>query len=779
MANENIVTNISVTSNFSDLIVDVNRVTASLAKLQQSLVTTDKAFANQVAKINASFANALNASGQFSTHFVSLTSDAEKFGKSLESGKLKLRDYYSTLNNHVKTSGGLIRDLAKQQVMMQNAIVQPLGKNAQGLMQYNIHVARGLDEIANKTKLATQQAAIMNKVIQQGAGQLINWGKNTQWAGRQLTVGLTVPIAAFGKAAADAFKVADQELVRLTKVYGGVAATSTAELRKIRQEVSLTAAQLAKSYGATYKDTIALAADLAATGKTGKDLVEATKETTRLAVLGEVDRQDAMKATLAIQNAFKQNTDQLTESINFLNAVENQTSTSLADLIEAIPKAGPVIQGMGGSVKDLALYLTAMREGGIAAAEGANALKSSLASLINPTKVATDMFAGFGIDLKGIVTQNAGNLTETILQLQSALDKLNPLQKQQALEQLFGKFQFARMNALFANLGKQGSQTLQVLDLMKASTQDLANIAGRELSQVTESASGKYRRAIEGLKADLAGLGESFLNISTKFINAIDKLVKLFNNLPDPIKNIASGLGIITAMVGPIIMLTGVLANFAGYIIKAASHFRAFFKGAEGWKLLTPEIIAANNAATLMEKTFYSDAKAASVLKGSLSSLINELNILQAKASSGSISVMPSVYAATNAAGTGVRQVNPNHPFAGAQGTRASAHMVPRGGMSAEQRANQTFFGMVPSSIPVNQFIGENPMIYSTGDLPRIAGLTSIQTKRGPVSTGIVAGEAAKWHAMNATLAMMSKSELNELKRSVAQTGVATQTFMN
>ena len=298
MANENIVTNISVTSNFSDLIVDVNRVTASLAKLQQSLVTTDKAFANQVAKINASFANALNASGQFSTHFVSLASDAEKFGKSLESGKLKLRDYYSTLNNHVKTSGGLIRDLAKQQVMMQNAIVQPLGKNAQGLMQYNIHVARGLDEIANKTKLATQQAAIMNKVIQQGAGQLINWGKNTQWAGRQLTVGLTVPIAAFGKAAADAFKVADQELVRLTKVYGGVAATSTAELRKIRQEVSLTAAQLAKSYGATYKDTIALAADLAATGKTGKDLVEATKETTRLAVLGEVDRQDAMKAKI-------------------------------------------------------------------------------------------------------------------------------------------------------------------------------------------------------------------------------------------------------------------------------------------------------------------------------------------------------------------------------------------------------------------------------------------------------------------------------------------------
>ena len=83
------------------------------------------------------------------------------------------------------------------------------------------------------------------------------------------------------------------------------------------------------------------------------------------------------------------------------------------------------------------------------------------------------------------------------------------------------------MNALFSNLGKQGSQTLQVIDLMKASTQDLANIAGRELTQVTESASGKYRRAVEGLKADLAGIGEQFLRINTILINIVDGVIKL------------------------------------------------------------------------------------------------------------------------------------------------------------------------------------------------------------------------------------------------------------
>jgi len=469
MADEKIVTSIVANSDFSNLIADVQRVTNSLFKLQQEFAGANRALAGQIDATNAMFNQTMLKTGQFSSHFVSLTSDVEKFGRNLDSGRLKLRDYFRVYQEHSRTSGGLIRDLAKQQVQLQNAVLQPLGKNAQGLMQYNVHIPRGLDLTKNKASLLKQELQIMNKVIQDGGVQLINWGKNTQWAGRQLTVGLTLPLAAFGKAAADAFKVADQELTRLTKVYGDVAGTSAQELAKVRDEVSLTAKELSSAMGVSFAETISLAADIAATGKTGNELLSSVSETTRLAVLGEVDRQEAMKATLAIQSAFKANTEELSESINFLNAVENQTSTTLNDLVEAIPKAGPVIKGLGGSIQDLALYLTAMREGGINASEGANALKSALASLINPTDVAVDKFKGFGIDLLGIVKNNAGDVTSTLFALQSALDQLDPLSKQQAIEQLFGKFQFSRLNALFENLGRQGSQTLQVLDLMQAS----------------------------------------------------------------------------------------------------------------------------------------------------------------------------------------------------------------------------------------------------------------------------------------------------------------------
>ena len=646
-------------------------------------------------------------------------------------------------------------------------------------MQYNVMVAQGLDTVKNKAALATQEARIMNKVMQDGANQLINWGKNTQWAGRQLTVGLTVPLAAFGVAASKAFLAADTELVRLTKVYGGLAATSSAELLKVRQDVSATAKEMASAYGVAYTETIALAADMAATGKQGNDLIKSTVQTTRLAVLGEVSRQDAMKATLAIQNTFKQNTQQLTESIDFLNAVENQTSTSLNDLVTAIPKAGPVIQAMGGNVKDLALMLVAMKEGGIDATQGANALKSALASLINPTAKAVGMFKGFGIDLKGLVTANAGNLTGTIVELQKALEKLDPLKKQQAIEQLFGKFQFARMNALFANLGKQGSQTLQVLDLMKASTTDLANVSARELAQVTESASGKYKRALASVQADMAQIGNSFLKINTFVLKTIDGIVKFFDKLPGPVKSVLTLLGGFTAIAGPLIMLTGVLGNFFGYIVKGVFHLKNLFKGGQGFKLLTPELMAAAKAGTLVENSFYSDAKATTTFAEAVYSLSAAFEKLQAKALestqvvSNSISTMAGTpLISSNSDLTGARMANKDHPLIGAAYSRDMVHLNPTGSKSAEENAAQTIFSTTPGPKPVNQRIGNNPQIMMMGNAPLspVAGLTSI---RG-VSTGIVAEEAAKWHAMTAAIATQSEAEIATLKAEVAATGTIT-----
>ena len=772
MADNLITTNITANADFTSLRTQLAAVTAQLVKLQETTAGTNAKLANQIAVMNKSFAETMRSTGQFSSHFVSLTSDVEKFGKNLDRGRLKLGEYYNAWSGHTKRTSTLIKDLAKQQVMLEQAIVQPVGKNAQGLMQYNVMVAKGLDEVKNKTAIARQELAIMNKVMLDGSNQLINWGKNTQWAGRQLTVGLTVPLAAFGMAAQKAFRQADEELVRLTKVYGGLTAVSAAELAKVRKDVSATAKEIAGSYGLAFKDTIALAADLAATGQEGNDLLNATRETSRLSVLGEIDRQEAIKATLAIQNAFKQNTDELAESINFLNAVENQTSTTLQDLVEAIPKAGPVVKSLGGDVQDLALYLTAMKEGGVNASEGANAIKSAMASLINPTKVAKEMFNGFGIDLDAIVTSNAGNLTETILDLQGALDTLDPLSKSRAIEQLFGKFQYARLSALFENIGREGSQTVQVMELMGATSAELAGIAERELSMITESASGKFKRAMASVQADLAGVGEQFLRISTKVLEVVDGIIKFFQGLPGPVKTFLNALGGLTAFAGPLIMLTGVMANFIGYVTKGIFSLRQMASGGQGFKLLTPEILAADAAAKGLSSTFYSDAEATVVLTNAVNTLAASFDSLEMKANAAKVAVQPgistiagNVIASGNPTG---RIVDKNNPLIGDPYSRDMSHMIPAGSPQMG-----TIFGTVPGAGPVNVRVGKNPQAYMDTDLPKIPGVTSVNG----ISTGIVSQEAAKWHAMTAAIAMQSEAEIKLLKTEVMATGTITSSL--
>jgi len=778
VADEQIVTSIVAKADLSNLVSEVHRVTSSLQKLQRELLASNKSIAAATKVANNAFRDTLTQSGLFSSHFVNLNSDVDKFGKNLDGGRLKLRDYFSTFQQHAKTSKGLIRELAREQVMLQNAVLQPLGRNAQGLMQFNVAVPRGLDLVKNKSQLARMELQIMNRALLEGSTQLINWGKNTQWAGRQLTVGLTVPLAMFGTSAAKAFREADQELTRLVKVYGDLAGSSSQQLDKIRKDVTETAKELSQTMGVSFKDTLALAADIAATGKTGNDLLASVKETTRLAVLGEVDRQEAMKATLAIQTAFKSNTEELTESINFLNAVENQTSTTLNDLVEAIPKAGTVVKQLGGSVEDLALYLTAMREGGVNASEAANALKSGLASMINPTKQTVAVMSDFGIDIMGLVAQNTGNTTGMILGLQKALDGLDPLSKARALEQMFGKFQFARMAALFNNLGKEGSQTLQVMNLMNASASELAAVAGRELTLVTESASGKFKRAVESLKASLAGVGDEFLNFGTKILNIFEKIVNFVSGLPDPIKKFIAGFGAITAIAGPLIMITGVLANFFGYITKGIVLMKSFFQGTKGWKMLTPEMIAAEKAANLVEKAFYSDAAAAGVLHTALQKLITDYASLERAMINGVVPVSPGVTPSVTTTGGrlivagGIREVDPTNPLVGDMDTRSMSHINPR-----DPNNPASIFGGVPGATPVNQKIGRHPQIYMMDRLPNIEGVTSIKG----VSTGIVAPEAAKFHALMATLGMQTEAEVAALKKTISLGGTVStdllQTF--
>jgi TP901 family phage tail tape measure protein len=602
-------------ANFGPLQTQIRSLVKDITVLNAAFKSLDSE-ANKVRNARAgSFMSSLGNVGGFNAQIVDLTSDVERFGKALQKNQLTLRQYYKEAAQAYKKNS-MARRLAEDEVRRAQSQLVGMGQNQKGRQQGMLITPLTIDtsDINTKMAISQKQFSIFNKLVNDGATQLINWGKNTQWAGRQLTVGLTVPLTIFGATVSKTFREVDKELTRFAKVYGSdLVGANQQATNTMRSQVEQLSKDFAGKYGIAAKETAGLAADLAATGLEGQKLLDSVAQTTRLAVLGEVDRQEAMKATLALQGAFNMSTNELAESINFLNAVENQTSASLQDLTEAIPRVGPVVNSLGGDVKDLAVLLVAMKEGGVNAAEGANAIKSGLASLINPTKQASITAKQYGIDLDGIVKANKGKLMPTIMAFQEALAGLDQFAKAQLIEQLFGKYQFARISALFDNLNASGSQTVEVLKLMGASSQDLAKIANSEIRTLTESSAMRFQRSMEAIKASLLPVGEVLTNSVIPFLEKtatlIGMLVEYASGLPGPVKSFLKVATGFTLIAGPLIMLVGVFANFAGYITKSAmsiTKLGASLAGlrTEKFEMLDDTQLAASKASDVLARAY-------------------------------------------------------------------------------------------------------------------------------------------------------------------------------
>ena len=481
--------------------------------------------------------------------------------------------------------GHIVQRMAAENVRRMQAVTQVF-ETESGLQAQSVkRTTASFKGLNAQQQLVAERMRATNMVMQTQSKQIVNWGKNTQWAGRQMMVGLSLPLIMFGGAAAIQAKKVDEELTKIAKVYGDIG--EKVDKEKVKADMRVLGQDMAKELGMGMESSLDIAGQIAATGKTGKELETLTKEVGRLSVLGDTDVNESQKALLALTSAFGIATEDLGTNVNFLNMVENQTSASLQDLVEGIPRAGPVVEALGGDVKDLAIYMTAMREGGIAAGEGANALKSGLSSLINPASHVVEFAKeNYGLNIENLI--GGENLTEDIVSFANALDDLEKKQgavaKQQLITKMFGKYQFARMNALFQNINKSDSQASRVIDMkMNVSDVELAGAAKEELDTLMESPAKKFDVALARMQAALAEVGEPFLVFFSMALDIASWIMEKFNSLPDVAKNFVGVLAGLVGIIAPIgIMLTGVAANFVGNML---SGFNKVRRHMDAWKM--------------------------------------------------------------------------------------------------------------------------------------------------------------------------------------------------
>jgi hypothetical protein len=583
--------NIGINFDTRAALASLRKLQAGLSTFNQSLTQGNVAAMNAQKGLNERLMQSINATGKFVASQKEIATSTASFTSALEKNQLSMRQYFrytaAAATANTKTFKGMfaqereiINRARKDRVkLLQSQYVQ-LG-NANGdlvkvlqVVPKHLQMTNGkYTDYATRVQMAAQRQQFLNQLLKQGSTNLLNFGKNTQWAGRQIMVGLTIPLSILGSMAAKTFMEMEEAVLKFTRVYGDITTSGDATNRAVADMQRL--AKEFTKYGITVKDTIDTAATAAAMGLTGDALNAQVIQATRLSVLGQVELQQSLETTIALQNAFGISSDQLASKINFLNAVENQTVLSIEDLTIAIPKAGPVVKQLGGSVEDLAFFMTAMKEGGINASEGANALKSGLASMINPAEKSAKFLAELGINIKGLVEANAGDLKGTVVGFARALDELDPLNRARAIEQMFGKFQFARISTLFANVTKDSSQAARALGLAGASIEELAILSERELKRVEDSTGAQFKKAMENIKTELVPVGKAFLEAITPIVGFIGKLLAKFNGLSEGTKKVVTIIIGVLGAIAPVALMTfGILANGLANLIKFFAMLR-------------------------------------------------------------------------------------------------------------------------------------------------------------------------------------------------------------
>jgi TP901 family phage tail tape measure protein len=561
--------NIGVNIDTSEALAQLKALQRQISQFHSSIAKSSESATIAQKSLQKNLLGSINSIGAFSAELRTVRTSAESFTNSLEKNKFSMREYFRYAGASTKTFGRLFRSefdtigkVAEERVKTLQTQYIKMGRNASGAMEAIAirPTSLNMQDYGTRTAIAAQKQALFNQLMKQGTTNLLNFGKNTQWAGRQLMVGFTIPLSIVGSTATKTFMDMEVQALKFKKVYGDLF-TPKAETQAALDNITELGRQFTK-YGIAVSQTVGLAAEAAAAGFQGLDLQRQTTEATRLSVLGQVDSQKALETTISLQNAFGMSSDKLADSINFLNAVENQTVVSLDDITTAIPKVAPVIQQLGGDVKDLTFFIAAMKEGGINASEGANALKSGLAALINPTKKASEMLANFGINAKEIVVKNKGDLKATVIEFATALNQLDPLNRAQAIEQMFGKFQFARLSTLFANVAKDGNQAARVLSLANSSVQELSDLSEQELGMTADSSMNKFKKSVEDLKLALVPVGKAFLEAATPIVEFVGGILEKFGNLSDGTKKLITFLTVGIGAIGPIFLMTfGLVAN--------------------------------------------------------------------------------------------------------------------------------------------------------------------------------------------------------------------------
>lgn len=260
--------------------------------------------------------------------------------------------------------------------------------------------------------------------------------------------------------------------------------------------------------------------ELAKAGLSLDDAIAGAEGTLRLATAASIDAGTAAQIAAAGLNAFSLAGDEAAHVADLLAGASIAAQGDIGDMALALQQSSAVAAQAGLSIEQLVGLITALARQGILGSDAGTSIRTMLLRLVPTTKEAAAEMESLGVQLDQ--TRTIGEqLPEVIEQYRRGLALLTPIQRQAALQQIFGTDAVRSATVAFAQgavgidaatdaANRQGAAQ----ELAEARTRgaagalrDLRNEAesaalglGQELSPAVEAVAGDLATAIRGVR---------------------------------------------------------------------------------------------------------------------------------------------------------------------------------------------------------------------------------------------------------------------------------------
>lgn len=401
------------------------------------------------------------------------------------------------------------------------------------------------------------------------------FGNGISSFGTKATAAVTMPLVGLAAVSATEFGSVDKSLKLVQQTMG----STDAEAKGLESAIKSAAAN--SVYG--MQDAADAALNFA---RQGFDAAQAADMIAPAMDLAAGTATDLSVITGGVGNALKIFSDQglnAMDASNMLAKAQAQANTTVQDLFDAMSTAGPMLDSVGWSFKDLAVITDVFGDAGVTGAEGATALKTGLARLASPAKEGVDTLKQLGLNFFDS-TGKMDDMQTMQKKLHDSFAGLNDQEKMSAASAIFGKNQMGKWLTLI----EQSPDTFaQYTAGLEGSTGAANNMANALLSG-PGGAVEKLKSSFDVFKYTV---GDTVANTITPFVEKITGLLDKFNNMDEAQQKQIIKWAAMAAAVGPGLIAFGKVIStigrvgvgvnkFIGIASKAAGGFKALHTGA-------------------------------------------------------------------------------------------------------------------------------------------------------------------------------------------------------